>query len=74
MFTSVGTAIRQLFAAITVLFTAAEHSANAVNHLAIWGEETAAAFSDEARSKRNQQLAILKAELRAVENKAAKVA
>lgn len=67
MFTSIGMAVKQLFVAITVFFSATEKVANAVNHLATWSEETAAQFADEARINRAKQLAQLKAELRAVE-------
>lgn len=63
---------KQFFTAITVLFMAAEKSANAVNHLATWGEEKAAAFADEARIERAKSLAVLKADLKAVEAKATK--
>lgn len=52
MFTSIGLSIKQLFTAITVLFMAFEKGAQAVNHIAGWTEETAAAFSDEARIMR----------------------
>lgn len=61
---------KQLFAAITTYFIAFEKTAQAVNHLADWAEETSAAFADEARIERQKKLAILKADLRAVENNA----
>ena len=47
-------AISQLFRAIFVLGEAAEHTAQALNHLSITAEESAATFSDEARIKRAQ--------------------
>ena len=52
MFTAVGVCVRQLFAMITVLFSAGEKTATAIQHLAIWGEETAGAFADQARIDR----------------------
>lgn len=52
MFTAVGVCVRQLFAMITVLFSAGEKTATAIEHLAIWGEETAGAFADQARIDR----------------------
>ena len=65
---------KQLFVAITVYFTALERSAKAVDHLAQWAEETSAAFADEARIERQKKLAILKADLKAVESKQPKAA
>ena len=56
-------AINQLFAAITVLFMAGEKTANAVNHLATWAEESAGAFADEARVQRAAKLNKLNKEL-----------
>ena len=58
---------KQLFSAITLFFVATEKVASAANHLATWGDETAAAFADEARIERSKKLAKLKAELKAVE-------
>lgn len=52
MFTATSIAIRQLFAAITVLFSAAEKASSAINHLATWSDETAGNFADEARIQR----------------------
>ena len=40
---------------ITTLFTACNSLAQALNHLAMWSEESAAAFSDEARHNRAAQ-------------------
>jgi hypothetical protein len=60
---------KQLFIAITTYFTALEKTAKAVNHLADWAEETSAAFADEARIERQKKLALLKADLKAVEAK-----
>ena len=58
---------KQLFSAITLFFVATEKIASASNHLATWADETAAAFSDEARIERQKKLAKLKADLKAVE-------
>ena len=65
---------KQLFLTITLFFVAVEKVASATNHLATWSDETAAAFADEARIERQKKLAILKADLKAVENKPAKAA
>ena len=46
----------QLFSAITKYFIAFEKTANAVVHLATWSEETAGAFADDARIKRQANL------------------
>ena len=59
---------KQLFMSITVFFVALEKSANAVNHLATWGEETAASFADEARIERAKKLANLNADLVKIES------
>ena len=71
MFTQIGIAIKQFFVAVTVLFSAFESSANAIKSLTEFGEETAAAFADNARVNRAKQRAIEQAELKAVELKAA---
>lgn len=63
---------KQLFAAITVLFTAFESQANAVNHLSKWAEESAGAFADEARILRQAKANNLMKELTATEVKAIK--
>lgn len=67
MFTQIGIAIKQLFSMITVLFAAGESLANATKHLADTAEFTAAAFSDDARVRRQKALAIMEAELTVVE-------
>ena len=60
---------KQLFTAITLFFVATEKIASASNHLATWADETSAAFADEARIERQKKLAMLKADLKAAENK-----
>ena len=52
MFKEIGLAIRALFSALTTLFGAFNKGASAVDHLAEWANETAGAFSDEARQER----------------------
>lgn len=52
MFKEIGLAIRALFAGLTVLFGAFSKGASAIDHLASWADETAGAFSDEARAER----------------------
>ena len=56
-------ALSQAFKAMFVLFEAAEHTAQAVNHLAITAEQSAAAFSDEASIKREKAKLVLLANL-----------
>lgn len=58
---------KQLFVSITLFFLATEKIASAANHLATWGDETAAAFADEARIERQKKLAKLKSELKVAE-------
>lgn len=51
----------QAFSAITKYFIAFEKTANATVHLATWADETAGAFADAARIKRQAELnALLK--------------
>ena len=58
-------AFAQFFATIIMFFKALEHSASAVNHLATWADESAGAFSDEARIERQKKLNGLNRELTA---------
>lgn len=55
MFKEIGLAIRALFHAFTTLFGAFDKGASAVDHLADWANQTAAAFSDEAKMTREMQ-------------------
>jgi hypothetical protein len=57
-----GQMLKQLWLAFTVLFTAFEKSAGALNHLATWAEESAGTFADEARISRAQRVAALEAQ------------
>ena len=52
MFKQIGEAVRALFSALTTLFGAFNKGASAIDHLAEWADETAGAFSDEARQER----------------------
>ena len=52
-----GIAFKQFFMAITVLFAALERICSAVNHLAVWADETSGAFEDEARIDRQSRKA-----------------
>ena len=61
MFKMLGITIAQILAAITKLGSAAEKTASALDHLAGWGDDTAAAFADEAKVERQKKLAILNA-------------
>lgn len=51
--------LQQFFRMLETLFAAGEKGANAINHIAGWAEESAAAFEDEARIKRGQQATAL---------------
>ncbi len=73
MFASISMAIRQLFNAMSTLFSAMDHGAKAIEHLAVTAEETAGAYCDEARVNRAKQLKQLDAELAAADKAAAKV-
>lgn len=52
---------RQMFLALQTLFTAAERSAKALEHLSVWAEEAAGTYADEARIERQQRIAELEA-------------
>ena len=77
-FTSIGihmfAAIRQFFAMFTVLFSAGEKSAKAIEHMASWAEESSAQFNEEARSQRKQRQAIHKAKMTLIEGTAESIA
>ncbi len=60
MFTAIGQAVIQICATIITLFSAAEKGAKALDHLGGWAEETAGAFSDEARINRRAKLNALR--------------
>lgn len=51
-----GQAFNQLFAALFMLFSAAEKGASTLNNLATWGDESSAVFVDEARHSRKEKL------------------
>ena len=51
---------RQLFQALKTLFSAAERSARALEHLASWAEEAAQTYADEARFERQERIAAAK--------------
>jgi hypothetical protein len=57
-----GAAFSAFFAFIVQLFSAAEKSASALNHLATWADEAAGTFEDEARHKRNERIKEMMAE------------
>lgn len=56
------TMLVQIFSSITKYFVAFEKTANATVHLATWAEESAGAFADESRIKRQAQLNAMLAE------------
>lgn len=58
-------AIRQLFSALTVLFSATEKFAKSLDDLATWTEEGTASFVNESRVERKKQLADLERKLNA---------
>lgn len=72
MFKSIATAISMMFGSLTTIFSAVDHSAKALEALAITAEETAGAYCDEARRNRAKQLAQLDAELAVAEKQAVK--
>lgn len=51
-----GTMFNAFFAFLTQLFSAAERSASALNHLATWADEAAGTFEDVARHDRNEKI------------------
>lgn len=51
---------RQMFLALQTLFSAAEKSAKALEHLATWAEEAAGTYADEARFERQERIAAAK--------------
>lgn len=58
-------ALKSFFAMLETLFGAGEKAAKAVDHLAAWGEQTAAAFKDEATVEREKKMRALQASLNA---------
>lgn len=65
MFSDIATAVRASARVVTKLAGAAEKGASAVDHLAGWADDTAAAFADQARVEREGKLAVLNAQLAA---------
>ena len=63
MFTNISLMIQAICRAVTKLAGAAEKGASAVDHLAGWADDTAAAFADQARVDREARLEILNAQL-----------
>ncbi len=49
-----GAMFTALFNALTMLFSAFENGASALNHLAVWGNEAAGQFEDVARYDREE--------------------
>lgn len=60
-------AIKQFFSMITVLFSAGERTAKALDNMAAWAEESSGQFNDVARNERALKLAIHKAKFKALE-------
>lgn len=50
MFTGFSQMLQAIFRAFTKLATAAEKGASALDHVAGWGESTAASFADQAKA------------------------
>lgn len=65
---------KQFFTMFATLFAAGERGASALNHLAVALDDTAAAYADEQRIERAKKLALLNAELKAVEKSSNKLA
>ena len=72
MFNAISLFVRQFFGMCSTLCSAGEHSAKALEHLAITAEETAGAYCDEARANRAKQLKALEADLVVAEKQAAR--
>lgn len=70
MFNAISLFVRQFFGMCSTLCSAGEHSAKALEHLAITAEETAGAYCDEARLNRAKQLKALEADLVVAEKQA----
>ena len=66
--------VRQFFAALTMLFSAAEKSASALNNVAEWADESTGSFTETARAERKQKLAIHKAKMELIEGTAKQIA
>ena len=59
----------QLFATVSMFLTGIQKFASAFNHIGTWTDETAGAFSDEARINRMKDLNSLNKELAATQPK-----
>jgi NAD-dependent DNA ligase len=55
-------AVRQAFGMVTKLFSAGEKYASAIEHIGTFVDESAAAFSDEAKHKRAMNIELQRAE------------
>ncbi len=67
-------AFRQFFSMITVLFSAGERTAKALDNMAAWAEESSGQFNDVARNERALKLAVHKAKLKELEKTVEEVA
>lgn len=67
-------AIKQFFSMITVLFSAGERTAKALDNMAAWAEESSGQFNDVARNERALKLAVHKAKLKELEKTVEEVA
>ena len=74
MFTAIGQAVIQFCATLVTLFSAAQKGAQALDHLGGWAEETAGAFSDEARIQRRAKMNALRIQTGVTEEQVATVA
>lgn len=64
----------RFFSMITVLFSAGERGAKALDNMAAWAEESSAQFNDQARAERRQKLAIHQAKMKLIEGTAEAIA
>ncbi len=62
-----GAAFTAFFLFITKMFSAAEKTASALDHLATWADEAAGTFEDEARFKRQERIKEMMAEAQITE-------
>lgn len=67
-------AIKQFFSMITVLFSAGERTAKALDNMAAWAEESSGQFNDMARNERALKLEIHKAKFKVLKENVDEVA
>lgn len=66
--------IAQFFSMFTMLFSAGQKAASAVNNLTEWADESSATFKENARDERRQKQAIAKAKMALITQDATAIA